>query len=1374
VGSGTRVSVPSNPGNKPPRHFSFHSTTFPFKQLACVTIAAVFAGAVLPAGAYGQSAVRDSSAQSVTGTTDVTGGLQYLLQEDDVALLTLNSGSGGTLTTSVATVDTSNSQLGLAQSTVTGTVSPNGWSATGYSNGMQVGRVFAIATDDIGVLSPTSEPAWSWSMKDIATNFSSDQTLTSRFKPYGGVYTQVVMGNFLGNGLSTPLLFYLSAGPTKTEWAMRALTPVDVNTEQMPLTQGPEFYSLNKPATAVPQTGSIVAGDFNGDGKDEIALLMDDNQTIVFYSVDPDSLTITQTATLSLPHPFAGGSGALAAARFRDTTNVELVAAGAYGPQSDVTIYSIMIAPNANNNGFTPSVAQHVSLTGYPAAGVLATAAPILTPLQPTNQQLILGLKDTGASFIEIGSFDSSFNFQSQSFSSLATELTGHPQLLSLSAGNFDHQNSDGTHNPGTQLTVFTQGASSGVTALSVFNLNPQSSNWLQGTYTYYYVVPSTGLVVAAAQIGDLQGRSLRLGAPEVVTLPQQIQPDIVLGLPPMHVDWVTPTVAFTNTTLHPGCNTTTKPCVLNLTVLPSVPAPSVGFSTGFSFSSSANTQASRKSTTSWSVATKLTLQGSITWGVPLISSATVGIKNVTQYAHDHSVANTYNHFAGTTQSVAATTGFADHVFYTEKDMNIYYYPVLGQTACPDTESSCTQKQPEYVAFSVPDQVTHYDLDGTTLEWYQPVHEAGNVLSYPWNLAQLQAQYVNNANPLSENPAPLRGTDSSQTTYTASWSAGTEKSQSSGSSNAVSNDFTFSAAKKGLFVNASVKAEVKGGKSWSTLNENTSSVSASTGIAVNKPAFDGEVATCCLYNFGSYIFGQQNLAEPTFQQLQVPDPNGNPANIQLPGPLFVGFVSDVVPQGGNGVSTFFPQAYSLPDVAVNHPARWNWSKAAQRATFNPANASPDPLDDSFYFMKGFFITEAGTTDGQNLTDATAGDQLSLRARLYNYSLVDTNSGSLQHPAASVHARFYGQFLCHSGLSTENSCVGPNNTTCAAYHLCGNGFPIGETQVASIPGFDSPSVQGTVPNWVLTSAVNFDTTPYANSYLVYWVVTWMEDANGNLIPEMPGHGLKANPGPLTFQQIGQVPVEAYSNNVGMYGVNSPFFIFPAQTAGETAQTTQGTLHTVTLETDHQLLLEQPAKVMMQLLAENGPLDSVVLTYYDGDPRSGGKPFDAQRIAHMDPGVTYAHRAFFHPEACGVHKLYARAWANDQADVLGEFTTSVVIRPAESVDALITSTRGTEMSRELRLSLLALLEVSLDDFKCGREVAGVRGLDSYVRKLSAASGGQIGEDFAKRLIGQAEVVTDCVSTGAVSRGEGDGEGWRESIPIAAVPGDTNRVH
>ena len=103
-------------------------------------------------------------------------------------------------------------------------------------------------------------------MEDPATNFSGDFNLTSRFAPYGGVYTQIVMGNFLGNPLSVPLLFYLSQGPAQTEWAMRVLTPTNSSVEQTPLTQGPEFYSSNAPAAV--RAGSVVAGDFNGDGKD--------------------------------------------------------------------------------------------------------------------------------------------------------------------------------------------------------------------------------------------------------------------------------------------------------------------------------------------------------------------------------------------------------------------------------------------------------------------------------------------------------------------------------------------------------------------------------------------------------------------------------------------------------------------------------------------------------------------------------------------------------------------------------------------------------------------------------------------------------------------------------------------------------------------------------------------------------------------------------------------------------------------------------------------------------------------------------------------------------------------------------------------------
>jgi hypothetical protein len=63
---------------------------------------------------------------------------------------------------------------------------------------------------------------------------------------------------------------------------------------------------------------------------------------------------------------------------------------------------------------------------------------------------------------------------------------------------------------------------------------------------------------------------------------------------------------------------------------------------------------------------------------------------------------------------------------------------VIGQTACPAEDPSCTEKSPLYMLFSGPDEISRETVNGTTVEWYQPVHEPGEVFSYPWSLDQLE------------------------------------------------------------------------------------------------------------------------------------------------------------------------------------------------------------------------------------------------------------------------------------------------------------------------------------------------------------------------------------------------------------------------------------------------------------------------------------------------------------------------------------------------------------------------------------------------------------------------------------------------------------
>ena len=70
--------------------------------------------------------------------------------------------------------------------------------------------------------------------------------------------------------------------------------------------------------------------------------------------------------------------------------------------------------------------------------------------------------------------------------------------------------------------------------------------------------------------------------------------------------------------------------------------------------------------------------------------------------------------------------------------------------------------------------------------------------------------------------------------------------------------------------------------------------------------------------------------------------------------------------------------------------------------------------------------------------------------------------------------------------------------------------IHEVILNPIPGFRGG--QTLTPNWALASTT-FDTTPYSDTYLVFWVVVWMEQ-NGQLVSEMPGHGITAIPGAMT--------------------------------------------------------------------------------------------------------------------------------------------------------------------------------------------------------------------------------------------------------------------
>src|SRR5262249_18318734 len=138
---------------------------------------------------------------------------------------------------------------------------------------------------------------------------------------------------------------------------------------------------------------------------------------------------------------------------------------------------------------------------------------------------------------------------------------------------------------------------------------------------------------------------------------------------------------------------------------------------------------------------------------------------------------------------------------------------------------------------------------------------------------------------------------------------------------------------------------------------------------------------------------------------QSPRPSSIPQNLPVPpgidksGSMTVAYVADPLLLGEG----FWPEAYTRPDIGLNHPARWSWSKPTTTASFNAPEAGVSPRDQFFYQMKGFFITPSGSNgQGPNRSTATAGDKLDLAVRVYNYSLAD------MPPDTTAWVRIYGQ------------------------------------------------------------------------------------------------------------------------------------------------------------------------------------------------------------------------------------------------------------------------------------------------------------------------------------------------------------------------------
>lgn len=783
---------------------------------------------------------------------------------------------------------------------------------------------------------------------------------------------------------------------------------------------------------------------------------------------------------------------------------------------------------------------------------------------------------------------------------------------------------------------------------LKFFSVDPSAEDYTPKLLSQEAVDPSLGLNLLPTAgfgqpqedfglnwltTGDLQGRSARLGPPSVIRVASHSQPSVILGAPPMHVDYILP-----------DSSTGQDWEIVNFSAVPDT------FNSNYTMSQSTTSQSSDTNRTSYTYATTQISGPEFSYKPPYIPKISGSIKK-TSKDKSEDVSETYaftqNEFK---YDASTTTGFSDEIWYDESSFNVYLYPVLGETICPADNGDCapSEEQPLYVTFSGPNSGGTGPGPGANTEWYQPVHEPGNIFSYPWNEAQLAKQIPQGIDILT-GPQHFF-TDSSSQAQRLTWSQGAGKDQTTGTTNDHSYEKSYSLT-GGKIIGKIVDKDIKGNFSYSdsssisTLNKSSSSVGASQGVTISKP---GTFLDFGLYQYRvePYIFGR------------IPSPGkvddvALPQDIQTTGPLQTAFAVNPLDLGAGSWwgSDNSPYTQDI-DVALNHPLRWKISNpTGTQEALNCLNSAgtrnncvsfndPDPnnlWNSEFYWMRGLFPTVGGV-NGPQRSQAAEGDDVVLQARVYNYSFKDMPSGS------SIKVRFYRQEI--------------KGTT-----PVGDSVLIGEETAGSLPGFNSDSSPDTA-NWT-TVTTTLDTTGLGDTYNIFWVLVWVEDGSGSMVAEIDGHGLSAKPGNLAT--IGDVPLEevmldgqskTFSNNVGY--LHSKFYI-----AQESPQPLPPPGEPVLEILNAQVTPAESAPggrviVSADILSESAPAEAVHVrlypdaaawqAYQNDASLPHPQPFDVEMLPFIDINETDRIEVPYSASSCGTQEILIVARAGIQTEAV----------------------------------------------------------------------------------------------------------------------------
>jgi len=1051
----------------------------------------------------------------------------------------------------------------------------------------------------------------------------------------------VLAGDFTGDGFDEIVVF-----PKGTESPNAIVaTAQDVQHPSSGLRFGPSFplfghvlpFNIAK-ATVLGTPRLLVAGPAGSNSGCSSGFT---GLQLESYTIDPQSLALTSIGTFA-PNIPEGQSACLhgvdvAAGRFNTTQHDQLLVG--YGMQGG----NVKVVPfDFNTQG--SAVQELLFDTGLPVDGGGFFVRTGRFDWSSTTDQAALFISNAfnapGINTLRILTLDQTFT--THAGPSFQAGAVANECANDMAVGNFDHQQANpGTPPPATIVNPNLQVAipftdCQNTIALRIFDVAPDTFQISQtSNLNFSPAVSGTGGSVfqSTLAVADLQGRSLRVGPPGIITVNKRQQATLILAAPPMHVDAIVPVDG------RPGA----VPKPFNVTAVPD------GLNGGYTFSSS--TSQTKSTTTGFTTSFSATesLNTTATFGdCDVGDCASVSNKFTANQAAETSQSSVNGSYSGSSLTFNVTTGFSDLLSYENETLVIYAYPAIGRTVCPSDNPTCTNPGPLTINVAGPDTVSYNDaIPGNVLPWYQPPWIPGNILSYPGNAQQLQAAVFRDPSDFQELSQPLSWFIGSGGTASASvtWTGGS----SGGNTTSTTHNFSFeddisASGSIGLSdvvtLSGDVSVDLGGSVGFSTLTDSLTTLSATQGISFTRtaPLDDNNYG----YTVTPHIFSRTQ--PPSVISDTIPTPA---SQVQAFGALRTGYEVDLSASSGGG--GFWSAWYGkAPDVALNHPERWSVKLKVTdpgNGSCRPFNATSSDVDcvvlgprlpaglgsqiwlSSFHRMRGFFVT--GPNGGPQLTTATTGDQLLLQARVYNLSLAPFPAGAI------VHVRFMGM---------------PWNTS--ASNPAGRSFEIGEQTITGDqlpPPFSSDASD---PNWVLvpqtfaTGGTSCGGQSCNNQDLVFWVAVWIENANGTLAAELSEHGLKSIPAPGEDFLISAGREQPFSNNLGFY--NQVFHIFPQSPTLQAPTPAQGEIgaQLVQVGAAHRTLdLGESTALAAQVRTGGRDLKGgLEVVFYDGDPLGGGTLIGLQSLPHLKAQTMYDFRVPFTPQQCGQRTVYVVAGAD----------------------------------------------------------------------------------------------------------------------------------